>query len=76
MRAVALGDFNLIPGSGEYAALGHGVDEGPTCDGFRGNVRLDYAFVTPDLTGALRAISVDTEAQGSDHQPIRIEIEL
>ena len=49
---------------------------GPTCDGFRGNVRLDYAFVTPDLAGALRAMSVDHEAQGSDHQPIRIEIEL
>ncbi len=89
-RAVALGDFNLIPGSGEYAALsggsgqlvdawtalGHGVAEGPTCDGFRGNVRLDYAFVTPDLAGALRAISVDHEAQGSDHQPIRVEIEI
>ena len=89
-RAVALGDFNLIPGSGEYAALsggagqlvdawtalGHGVAEGPTCDGFRGNVRLDYAFVTPDLAGALRAISVDTEAQGSDHQPIRVKIEI
>ncbi len=59
-----------------WTALGHGVAEGPTCDGFRGNVRLDYAFVTPDLAGALRAISVDHEAQGSDHQPIRVEIEI
>ncbi len=90
-RAVVLGDFNLIPGSGEYAALcgdgsgefvdawtalGHGAGEGPTCDDFRGNVRLDYAFVTPGLKADLRAMSVDPEAQGSDHQPIRVEIEL
>ncbi len=89
-RAVVLGDFNLIPESEEYAALcggsGELIDawaalgqeeaEGWTCVTSKGRVRLDYAFVTPELAGALRAISVDTEAQGSDHQPIRIEIEL
>jgi endonuclease/exonuclease/phosphatase family metal-dependent hydrolase len=92
-RAVLLGDFNLVPGSGEYerlctsdagacgfldswSALGQAPEEGWSCLTSRGRVRLDYAFVTPDLGGALRAMSVDHDAQGSDHQPIRVEIEL
>ncbi len=42
----------------------------------RGGKRIDYAFVTPEIKDRLRAMSVDQGAQGSDHQPIRIEIDL
>ena len=41
-----------------------------------GNRRIDYAFVSPDLSGALRSVWVDAEAQGSDHQPLWVEIDL
>ncbi len=89
-RAILLGDFNLKPDSEEYAALRAGPDglvdawralghkEGPgwTCHEEDGGWRIDYALVTPDLEDRLRAISVDHAAQGSDHQPIRVEIEL
>ncbi len=89
-RAVLLGDFNLTPGSREHAAfcdgagglvdswraLGHEEGPGWTCDDDRGRVRIDYAFVTASLKDRLRAMSVDHAAQGSDHQPIRIEIDL
>lgn len=40
------------------------------------DMRIDYAFVTPDLADKVTAMSVDQAAQGSDHQPIRIDIAL
>ena len=78
------GEYERLCGSGagacglldSWTALGHGPQEGWSCVTSKGQVRLDYAFVTPDLGGALRTMSVDQEAQGSDHQPIRVEIEL
>ncbi len=89
-RAILLGDFNLTPQSGEYAALrdgdgglvdswlalGHEEGPGWTSHENEGGWRIDYAFVTADLKDRLRAMTVDHAAQGSDHQPIRIEIEL
>ena len=89
-RALLLGDVNLTPDTQEHAALRDGDDglvdawlafgnpEGPgwTSHEDRGGERIDYAFVTPELTDRLRAMSVDHGAQGSDHQPIRIEIDL
>jgi endonuclease/exonuclease/phosphatase family metal-dependent hydrolase len=89
-RAILLGDFNLRPDSEEHAALlagpdglvdswrslGHDDASGWTCPLKDGNWRIDFAFVTPDLKDRLRRMSVDQTAQGSDHQPIRIEIEL
>ena len=89
-RAILLGDFNLRPGSEEHAALlagpdglvdawhalGHDDASGWTSALKDGDRRLDYAFVTRDLKDRLRNMSVDHAAQGSDHQPIRIEIEL
>ena len=89
-RAILLGDFNLRPDSEEYAAicagpeglvdswraLGHDDASGWTCPLKDGDWRIDFAFVTPDLKDRLRRMSVDQAAQGSDHQPIRIEIDL
>ena len=89
-RALRLGDFNLTPETPEHAALRDvddglvdswlalGNAEGPgwTYHEDHGGLRIDYAFVTPELTDRLRSMSVDHGAQGSDHQPIRIEIDL
>ena len=88
--AILLGDFNLKPDSEEHAALlaganglvdswlalGHEEGPGWTCHENEGGWRIDYAFVTADLEHRLRAMSVDPAAQGSDHRPIRLEIEL
>ena len=89
-RAILMGDFNLTPDSPEHAAfcdgahglvdswraLGHEEGPGWTCHEDKGGWRIDYAFVTADLEDRLRAMSVDHAAQGSDHQPIRVEIGL
>ena len=89
-RAILLGDFNLKPDSEEHRALcagpegladswralGHDDASGWTCQLKNGDWRIDFAFVTPDMTGRLRNMSVDQTAQGSDHHPIRIAIDL
>jgi endonuclease/exonuclease/phosphatase family metal-dependent hydrolase len=59
-----------------WCALGHDEASGWTCHEAEGGWRIDYAFVTADLEPRLRAMSVDHAAQGSDHQPIRVEMEL
>lgn len=41
-----------------------------------GNRRIDYAFVSPDLAEAVRSVHVDEDAQGSDHQPLWLDIDL
>jgi endonuclease/exonuclease/phosphatase family metal-dependent hydrolase len=41
-----------------------------------GNRRIDYAFLSPDLAPRLRAVEVDRDAQGSDHQPLWVDIDL
>ncbi len=88
--AVVLGDFNLVPDSTEYGLLTGAEGDlsdawllaendpaaGATCNEEEGPVRIDYAFLTPELAGGLRAMRVDREARGSDHQPIHLEIEL
>jgi endonuclease/exonuclease/phosphatase family metal-dependent hydrolase len=38
--------------------------------------RIDFGFISPDLAGKLRDVRVDTEADGSDHQPLWLEMEL
>lgn len=89
-RAILFGDFNFRPDSREHEALcagedglidawlalGHDDASGWTCALKDGDERIDFAFATPDLKDRLRHMSVDQTAQGSDHQPIRIEIDL
>ena len=38
--------------------------------------RIDYAFLHPTLVGRLRRTWIDTTAQGSDHLPIFVELDL
>lgn len=41
-----------------------------------GNRRIDYCFVSPSLADRLLAVRVDEIAQGSDHQPLWVEMDL
>ncbi len=61
-----------------FEVFGQAVEDasGWTCPLDDGDWRIDFAFVTRELKGALRRMSVDQQAQGSDHQPIRVEMEL
>ena len=40
------------------------------------SLRLDHAFVTPDLRRAVQAMYIDTAAIGSDHQPVFLGLDL
>ena len=64
-----------------WVRAGHGEDEGVTCPYYPENntshdMRIDYAFVSADLAGRVRAARIDNDAQGSDHQPVWVELEL
>ena len=41
-----------------------------------GSARFDYCFITPDMADRVRDAWVDTEAQGSDHQPYWVQMGL
>jgi len=56
-----------------WTALGNDPMDGLTCGSENGMVRIDYAFMTPDLADRATRMWVDADAQGSDHQPIFIE---
>lgn len=59
-----------------WVEAGHAIDAGPTAE-VRGHpARLDYCFVSAGLKECIRAVRVDTHAIGSDHQPVRIEIDF
>lgn len=55
---------------------GNDPDAGHTKFEATGNRRIDYGFISPDLADRLRKVQVDAEAQGSDHQPLWLEIYL
>jgi endonuclease/exonuclease/phosphatase family metal-dependent hydrolase len=59
-----------------WVAAGNDLAGGITLDEPDAAVRIDYAFATPDIAGKVTAMAVDATAQGSDHQPIRVEIGL
>ncbi len=59
-----------------WVETGHGLDEGVTADIYGRPVRLDYCFVSAGLRGLIRSAEIDDQAKGSDHQPVRISVEL
>ncbi len=59
-----------------WVETGHALDEGVTADIYGRPVRLDYCFVSAGLRGLIRGAEIDGQAKGSDHQPVRISIEL
>jgi len=64
-----------------WVRAGHAEDEGVTCPTCPENdtlhdMRLDYVFVSAGLSGRVRDARIDGAAQGSDHQPVWVELEL
>lgn len=64
-----------------WAAAGHGENGGVTCPRCPENdtphdMRIDYAFVSADLADRIRGARIDNQAEGSDHQPVWMEIDL
>lgn len=56
-----------------WLAAGGAPDAGATLlsdPGRQGGKRIDYCFVTRDLAPMLASVRVDTQAEGSDHQPV------
>jgi endonuclease/exonuclease/phosphatase family metal-dependent hydrolase len=55
-----------------WVAAGHAEHEGATCNG----ERIDYIFVAAAWRDRIRSAWIDERAQGSDHQPIGIELDI
>ena len=70
-----------IDNPNDLVRAGHGEDEGVTCPYCPENdvlhdMRLDYVYVSADLAGRVCAARIDDDAQGSDHQPVWVGLEL
>jgi endonuclease/exonuclease/phosphatase family metal-dependent hydrolase len=60
-----------------YVAAGNDENVGWTCDStMTKRERIDYCLASASLAARIKRAWIDTEAQGSDHQPIWTEIEL
>ena len=59
-----------------WVEAGNAVDAEPTAEVNDRPVRLDYCFVSAGLKDRIRAVRVDRDAVGSDHQPVWTEIDL
>ena len=59
-----------------WVEAGNAGDAGPTAE-VRGHpARLDYCFVSAGMKERIRAVRVDSQAIGSDHQPVWIDLDL
>jgi len=59
-----------------WVEAGHEADAGVTADIDGRPVRLDYCFVSAGLRERICDVQIDEGAKGSDHQPVRIEMDL
>ncbi len=59
-----------------WVAAGHAEGEGVTADVRGRPARLDYCFVSTALASRVRGARIDTDATGSDHQPLWVEMDL
>ena len=59
-----------------WVEAGHAVDAGTT-SAVRGRpARLDYCFASSSLKDRIRAVRIDSDAVGSDHQPLWVDFDL
>jgi endonuclease/exonuclease/phosphatase family metal-dependent hydrolase len=90
-EAVVMGDMNFLPDSAEYqdyfspesakpcglvdawAAAGRNEEDGVTKPD---HGRIDYALISPSLSERIAAAWVDQDADGSDHQPLWLELDV
>ena len=61
-----------------WVAAGNDEAGGVTypADGTSGDMRLDYCFVSTTLAPRVRTARIDNDADGSDHQPVWVEMDL
>ena len=59
-----------------WVEAGNAIDAGTTAEVKDRPARLDYCFVSAGLKDRIRAVRVDSDAVGSDHQPVWMEIDL
>lgn len=58
-----------------WVATGHGEREGVTCHGVHAGQRIDFCFVSTVLASRLGRCEIDDRAQGSDHQPVWVDLD-
>jgi endonuclease/exonuclease/phosphatase family metal-dependent hydrolase len=56
-----------------WVATGHDENDGVTVD--KGE-RIDFCFVSESLRDRLRSVSIDGLANGSDHQPVWVDMQI
>ena len=59
-----------------WVEAGHDAEDGISADIYGRPVKLDYCFVSAGLRGLIRGAEIDDKAIGSDHQPLKISIDL
>jgi len=59
-----------------WTYCGHDRMTGSTTDVNGVPARLDYCFISTSLRHLIKNCNIDEQAQGSDHQPVRIDITL
>lgn len=59
-----------------WTCCGHDRMAGATSDVNGVPARLDYCFISTSLRQLIKSCSIDNEAQGSDHQPVCIDVAL
>ena len=59
-----------------WTAAGNPREEGPTSDVNDIPATLDYCFVSSSLSTRVQSTKVDSDAKGSDHLPVWIDIDL
>ena len=59
-----------------WTQCGHEKTAGATSDVKGKPARLDYCFVSTSLRQHIKNCSIDDKAQGSDHQPVRVELDF
>jgi len=73
-RSDRYGRLNRVTGFVDaWVAAGQREDEGATIGSGR---RIDYCFVSSALASRVRSCRIDTDAVGSDHQPVWVDMDL
>ena len=59
-----------------WVESGNAMHSGATAEVQGRPARFDYCFVSTGLRDRIRSVAVDADADGSDHQPVWIEIDI
>ncbi len=59
-----------------WTAAGHAPEEGITAAIKGRDVRLDYCFLSAVLANRIDEVRIDSDARGSDHQPLWLQLDL